>query len=72
MTWLKDETSRSAYFHLLTDNYTFCEFTQYSKFSKKIRKGLHVIILRSTRDVQRLAGNPSTCCYLIERVDQVV
>ena len=72
MTWLIADTSQSSYIYQLTDNYTIWEFTQYSKFSQKIREGLHARILRLKSDVQRLAENPCTSCYLIETVYRVV
>ena len=72
MTWLIADTSPSSYNYQLTDNYTFWEFTKYSVFSQKIRGGLHARILRFMRDVQRLARNPCTSCYLIETVQRVV
>ena len=68
MTWLIADTSRPSYVYQLTDNCTFWEFTKYPKFSHKIREGLHARILRLMRDVQRLAGNRCTSCYLIETV----
>jgi hypothetical protein len=49
----------------LTDNYPFCEVTQYSKSSYKIREGLHARILHSMRDVQRLVRKHCTCCCQI-------
>ncbi len=55
----------------ITDIYTFWEFTQYFKFSWKMR-GLHARILRLKSDVQRLAGNHCTSCCLIETVYSVV
>jgi len=38
MPWLYADTKRSSYSYQLTDYYTFWEFTQYSKFSSKMRE----------------------------------
>jgi hypothetical protein len=50
MTWLIADTSWSSNIYQFTDNLTFWEFTQYSKYSSKIRDELHASILRSMWD----------------------